>query len=75
MLSVGPSLIQSMMLWAWGRQGCRWQAGVVRSPPVTVRRRDGFQRHLLEEEGVSFGPAGRVDLARFLWQPGKKRKR
>lgn len=30
---------------------------------------EGFQRHLLEEEGVEFDPAGRVDLARYQWEP------
>jgi methylated-DNA-protein-cysteine methyltransferase-like protein len=28
-----------------------------------------FQRHLLEEEGVLFNEAGRVDLKRFRWEP------
>jgi alkylated DNA nucleotide flippase Atl1/3-methyladenine DNA glycosylase AlkD len=31
---------------------------------------DGYQRHLLEEEGVRFDAAGRVSLKRFLWEPG-----
>jgi methylated-DNA-protein-cysteine methyltransferase-like protein len=30
---------------------------------------EGYQRFLLEEEGVAFDLAGRVDLDRFLWQP------
>lgn len=29
----------------------------------------GYQRHLLEEEGVLFDDRGRVDLARFRWEP------
>ena len=33
---------------------------------------DGYQRHLLEEEGVAFDAAGRVDLGRFLWDPDAK---
>jgi methylated-DNA-protein-cysteine methyltransferase-like protein len=39
--------------------------------------REGYQRHLLEEEGVAFNPQGRVDLDRFLWDPdppGKRRR-
>jgi len=33
--------------------------------------REGYQRHLLEEEGVGFSLAGRVDLKRFRWRgPG-----
>jgi methylated-DNA-protein-cysteine methyltransferase-like protein len=30
---------------------------------------EGYQRHLLEEEGVAFDLAGRVDLDRFTWEP------
>ena len=30
---------------------------------------EGFQRHLLEEEGVEFSGSGRVDLKRFRWEP------
>jgi methylated-DNA-protein-cysteine methyltransferase-like protein len=30
---------------------------------------EGFQRHLLEEEGVVFNLNGRVDLDRFGWDP------
>lgn len=29
----------------------------------------GFQRQLLEEEGVVFDSAGRVDLRRYRWEP------
>ena len=31
--------------------------------------REGYQRHLLEEEGVAFDVRGRVDLTRFRWEP------
>ena len=31
--------------------------------------REGYQRHLLEEEGVAFDARGRIDLARFRWEP------
>lgn len=31
--------------------------------------RDGYQRHLLEEEGVAFDSKGRADLGRFRWRP------
>jgi alkylated DNA nucleotide flippase Atl1/3-methyladenine DNA glycosylase AlkD len=30
---------------------------------------DGYQRHLLEEEGVRFDAAGRASLKRYLWEP------
>jgi methylated-DNA-protein-cysteine methyltransferase-like protein len=32
---------------------------------------EGFQRHLLEEEGVCFDARGRIDLERFGWEPGE----
>src|SRR4029077_13145167 len=34
--------------------------------------RDGYQRHLLEEEGMRFDARGRVDLGRFLWDPDEE---
>jgi len=33
----------------------------------------GWQRHLLEEEGVAFDARGRIDLARFGWDPDPPR--
>lgn len=40
---------------------------------------EGYQRHLLEEEGVVFSASGRIDLDRFGWDPDarppKKRAR
>ena len=30
---------------------------------------EGYQRHLLEGEGVRFDDRGRVDLGRFRWDP------
>ena len=53
-----------------------WQRVINARGEVSPRHepgRDAFQRHLLEEEGVSFGLSGRVDLARFGWQPGAPR--
>lgn len=32
---------------------------------------EGYQRHLLEEEGVAFDDRGRVDLERFRWDPDR----
>jgi len=37
--------------------------------------REGYQRHLLEEEGVAFNAGGRVNLDRFLWEPDLRRPR
>lgn len=53
-----------------------WQRVINARGEVSLRRepgRDGYQRHLLEEEGVVFGPEDRVDLGRFGWEPGKVR--
>lgn len=40
---------------------------------------EGYQRHLLEEEGVVFDAHGRIDLERFGWdpdrRPGSRRRR
>jgi methylated-DNA-protein-cysteine methyltransferase-like protein len=36
---------------------------------------DGYQRHLLEEEGVELDERGRVDLERYRWEPPPARKR
>ena len=30
---------------------------------------DGYQRHLLQEEGVELDERGRVDLDRYRWEP------
>ena len=30
---------------------------------------DGYQRHLLEEEGVELDERGRIDLDRYRWEP------
>ena len=45
----------------------------------TVSRRsglgveEGYQRHLLEEEGVRFDERGRIDLERYRWDPDERR--
>ncbi|MFL6259157.1 MAG: MGMT family protein [Thermoanaerobaculia bacterium] len=36
---------------------------------------EGYQRHLLEEEGVVFSKSGRIDLDRFLWDPDRPGRR
>jgi methylated-DNA-protein-cysteine methyltransferase-like protein len=50
-----------------------WQrvinAGGRVSPRGDLGVREGYQRHLLEEEGVVFSSSGRVDLERFGWDP------
>ncbi|MGH9361218.1 MAG: MGMT family protein [Thermoanaerobaculia bacterium] len=33
---------------------------------------EGYQRHVLEEEGVAFDRRGRVDLDRFRWEPEER---
>lgn len=50
-----------------------WQRVINAKGEVSARAegagREGYQRHLLEEEGVIFDAAGRVDLRRFRWDP------
>jgi methylated-DNA-protein-cysteine methyltransferase-like protein len=36
--------------------------------------REGFQRHLLEEEGVVFDANGRLDLESYRWEPDASEK-
>jgi methylated-DNA-protein-cysteine methyltransferase-like protein len=33
---------------------------------------EGYQRHLLEQEGVGFDARGRVDLERCRWEPEER---
>jgi len=56
-----------------------WQRVVNVKGEVSLRSagdlgRSGFQRHLLEEEGVVFDLEGRIDLARFGWRPRAPRR-
>jgi methylated-DNA-protein-cysteine methyltransferase-like protein len=51
-----------------------WQRVINSRGEVSPRSNgDGglIQRLLLEGEGVSFAPRGRVDLARYGWMPGE----
>lgn len=56
-----------------------WQRVVNARGEVSARAepgREGFQRHLLERERVRFDAHGRIDLARFQWDPdGPPRRR
>lgn len=53
-----------------------WQrvinAGGRISPRGGIGWEEGYQRHLLEEEGVVFDERGRIDLERFGWEPKRK---
>lgn len=49
-----------------------WQRVINAKGEVSPRAEPGYeglQRAMLEQEGVAFGPLGRVDLKRFQWQP------
>ena len=55
-----------------------WQRVVNAKGEVSLRSADdlgrsGYQRHLLEEEGVVFDLDGRIDLGRFGWKPRARR--
>ncbi len=54
-----------------------WQRVVNAQGRVSPRSAPGFdslQRALLEREGVRFDASGRIDLARFGWQPRARRR-
>ena len=49
-----------------------WQRVINAKGEVSPRSEpeyEGLQRAMLEAEGVVFDPRGRVDLARFRWEP------
>ncbi len=56
--------------------GVPWQRVINAKGEVSPRAeggwREGYQRHLLEEEGVEFDDRGRLDLARFRWEPEER---
>jgi methylated-DNA-protein-cysteine methyltransferase-like protein len=55
-----------------------WQRVVNARGRVSPRRSpgpDALQRALLEREGVRFDASGRIDLARFGWQPRERSTR
>lgn len=45
------------------------------SPRGGIGWEEGYQRHLLEEEGVVFSASGKVDLDRFGWDPDRPARR
>lgn len=56
-----------------------WQRVINAKGEVSLRAdpgfEEGYQRHLLEEEGVVFDARGRVSLKRFLWEPEPTKRR
>lgn len=55
-----------------------WQRVVNARGEVSPRAEpgwEGYQRFLLAEEGVELDLAGRIDLERYLWQPGELPRR
>lgn len=51
-----------------------WQRVVNARGRISLRRGEGpeVQRLLLVDEGVVFGEDGRIDLARYDWEPGQE---
>jgi O-6-methylguanine DNA methyltransferase len=49
--------------------------GTISSRGDSIGWAEGYQRHLLEEEGVVFSKSGRIDLDRFGWDPDRPEKR
>lgn len=53
-------------------EGVPWHRVINAKGEVSPRSEDGwdgYQRHLLEEEGILFNERGRLDLKRYRWQP------
>ena len=54
-------------------EGVPWQRVINAGGRISSRGgigwEEGYQRHLLEEEGVVFNESGRIDLERFGWDP------
>ncbi len=48
-----------------------WQRVINSKGEISLRGGAEQQRRLLEAEGVVFNEKGRVDMARFGWQPGR----
>jgi len=48
-----------------------WHRVVNREGKISARKygTDMDQRRLLEDEGVEFGPSGKIDLSVYLWIP------
>ncbi len=67
----------------WAMHGCPpgvpWQRVVNAAGGCSTDRLPdhppGFQRALLEAEGVEFGAAGTLDLAVYRWTPARQRRR
>jgi methylated-DNA-protein-cysteine methyltransferase-like protein len=63
----------------WALRGCDddvpWQRVLNAKGEISLGPGSGdLQRDLLESEGVEFDARGRVDLARFGWRSGKRRR-
>ena len=53
-----------------------WQRVINARGEVSARAEaewEGYQRHLLAEEGIELDARGRVDLARYRWEPRAER--
>jgi methylated-DNA-protein-cysteine methyltransferase-like protein len=62
-LPAGSHLPWHRVINAQGRVSARSEPGVS----------EGLQRHLLEDEGVTFDERERVDLRRYRWRPRRRR--
>lgn len=53
-----------------------WHRVINARGEISLRRGEPYekvQRALLEQEGIEFDPAGRVDLTRYQWRPRRRR--
>jgi methylated-DNA-protein-cysteine methyltransferase related protein len=74
---VGNNLASAKVAWALHvldeSEKFPWYRVVNRSGEISLAPGYGFekQKRLLEREGVEFNRLGRIDLGRYLWNPGK----
>ncbi len=70
---------QSLRSTPEGMEEVPWQRVINAQGTVSPRGglgwEEGYQRHLLEEEGVVFSKSGKIDLDRFGWDPEERRPR
>lgn len=56
-----------------GKEKLPWHRVINSQGKIALKLSSGFelQMAMLMDEGIIFGPAGKVDLKKYLWQPGR----
>lgn len=62
---------------AWDKEKLPWHRVINSQGKISLKPGQGYelQKRLLEKESVKFGPAGQVDLAKYLWLPRTQKRR